>query len=179
MTDAEKPYFIRALPPYSPQIGALVQMMAYARLTTLQAVEEISQAELDTVPTGFSNSVGMLLAHIVAVDRLYQIASFQGINPYAGDEFVPYLGAMTFGARGPKVEGRTLTELLTDLESTRAVTLHEFSQRDDAWLDSIMGAWPHFQPNHHWAWFHVMEDEVSHRGQIRVIRKAIQRAAQC
>ncbi|MFC5848097.1 hypothetical protein [Deinococcus petrolearius] len=27
-------------------------------------------------------------------------------------------------------------------------------------------------PTHHWAWFHVMEDEVSHRGQIRLIRRA-------
>ena len=45
-------------------------------------------------------------------------------------------------------------------------------------LDSVMTAWPDFLPNQHWAWFHVMEDEVSHRGQIRVIRKAAQQAAQ-
>ncbi|WP_156123379.1 DUF664 domain-containing protein [Deinococcus radiopugnans] len=27
--------------------------------------------------------------------------------------------------------------------------------------------------NQHWAWFHVMEDEVSHRGQIRILRKHV------
>ncbi|WP_029478706.1 DUF664 domain-containing protein [Deinococcus frigens] len=33
---------------------------------------------------------------------------------------------------------------------------------------------PYFtEMNHHWAWFHVMEDEVSHRGQIRILRKRI------
>ena len=25
--------------------------------------------------------------------------------------------------------------------------------------------------NHHWCWFHVFEDEISHRGQIRLIRQ--------
>jgi uncharacterized damage-inducible protein DinB len=30
--------------------------------------------------------------------------------------------------------------------------------------------------NQHWAWFHVMEDEVSHRGQMRLIRKALKRS---
>ena len=39
---------IEPQPAYSPMIGVLVEMLAYARLTTLQAVEGMDRAELDT-----------------------------------------------------------------------------------------------------------------------------------
>ncbi|WP_407568692.1 DinB family protein [Deinococcus altitudinis] len=178
MTDAQKPYFIRALPPYSPHIGALVQMMAYARLTTVQAVEGMNGAELDAVPPGFSNSVGMLLAHIAATDRLYQAASFEGRDIYDAPEYAPHLGAMTFGHSGEPVRGRTLEHLLSELENVRAHTLSQLARRDDAWLAAAAQVPGFADMNQHWAWFHVMEDEVSHRGQIRILRRAIQQAAQ-
>lgn len=178
MTDAEKPFFIRPLPPYSPHIGALVQMMAYARSTTLQAVEGMSMSELDAIPPGFSNSVGMLLAHIAATDRLYQAASFEGRDMFDTSEYAPYLGAMTFGWKGEKVQGRTLEDLLNELEETRAHTLSQMAERDDNWLASPASVPGFADMNQHWAWFHVMEDEVSHRGQIRIIHKAVRQAAQ-
>ena len=80
---------------------------------------------------------------------------------------------MTFGWKGGKVQGRTLVSLLTELAAIRAHTLSQLSQRDDDWLASALTA-PGFEDvNQHWAWFHVMEDEVSHRGQIRILRKAL------
>lgn len=169
--EAKRLYRIEPQLPYTPHIGALIQMMAYARFTTLQAVDGLSVDELDAVPTNFTNSIGMLLAHIAATDRIYQYLSFEGIDPITEKtpEYAPYVGAMTFGAEGEKVQGRDLDTLLADLDATRAVTLAELAKRDDAWLTS-----PIFEyGNQHWAWFHVMEDEVSHRGQIRLIRKAL------
>ncbi|GGR00935.1 DinB family protein [Deinococcus ruber] len=173
--DPSRWFRIEAQPEYTPHIGALVQMMSYARMTTLQAVEDIPDEELDSLPAGFSNSIGMLLAHIAALDRLYHLFSFRGVNPYAATEFTPFRGAMSFGKRGERVTGRTLKELLSELEHSRAVTLHELTQRDDTWLLGILTGWDDFHPNHYWAWFHVMEDELSHRGQIRVLRKALKR----
>ncbi len=173
MTHTDRLYFIEAQPPYSPHIGALVQMMAYARSTTLQAVEGMSVAELDAVPSGFSNSVGMLLAHMAATDRVYQAASFEGRDVFDTPEYAPYLGAMTFGWKGEKVQGRTLESLLTELDEVRAHTLSQLARRDDAWLASPAPVPGFPDMNHHWAWFHVMEDELSHRGQIRVLRKAL------
>ena len=61
MSELKRPYFIEPHPPYSPHIGALVQMMEYVRSTTLEAVQDITAEELDSIPDGFSNSVGMLL----------------------------------------------------------------------------------------------------------------------
>lgn len=67
---SERAYRIEPESQYTPQIGALVEMMNYTRLTTLQAVEGLTTEQLDTVPEGFGNSIGMLLAHIAAVDRI-------------------------------------------------------------------------------------------------------------
>ena len=116
MTNTDRLYFIEPQPEYSPHIGALVQMMAYARMTTLKAVAGVSMAELDATVPGFSNSVGMLLAHIAATDRIYQAASFENRDPFETPEYAPYIGAMTFGWKGEKVQGHTLESLLAELE---------------------------------------------------------------
>ncbi|GGR00942.1 DinB family protein [Deinococcus ruber] len=169
---------IEPQPEYTPSIGALVEMMNYARMTTVQAVKGMTKVELDAIPDGFSNSVGMLLAHIAATDRLYHAVCFEGGDPFDTPEYAPYKGAMTFGEEGGRVFDRPLESLLSELEQSRAATLRELAKRDDAWLASRIAA-PGFEDmNQHWAWFHVMEDEVSHRGQIRILRKAVTVAAQ-
>jgi uncharacterized damage-inducible protein DinB len=176
MTDDQRWTRIEPQPEYTPGIGVLVEMMNYARMTTLQAVKDMSMAELDDIPPGFSNSIGMLLAHVAATDRLYQAVSFEDRDPFEAPDYAPYQGAMTFGWKGEKVQGRTLEDLLHELNETRAATLAQLAKLDDAWLASRIKA-PGFEDmNQHWAWFHVMEDEVSHRGQIRLIRKALKRA---
>lgn len=169
---SERAYRIEPEPQYTPHIGALAEMMNYARLTTLQAVEGLSVEQLDAVPEGFGNSIGMLLAHIAAVDRAYQIWSFEGRDLGEGDEVIQ--GGLSMGKNGtPPPTGQSLETLLAELEASRAETLKVFANKDDEWLASNMTVPDFDYPNHHWAWFHVMEDEVSHRGQIRILRKHV------
>ncbi|MEF2277861.1 DinB family protein [Deinococcus sp. YIM 134068] len=175
--DWKKTCLIEPAPGYTPHIGVLVAMMNYARLTTLQAVGGLSVEELDAIPPGFSNSIGMLLAHIAAVDRLYQRLSFEN-RGFDKGEMAVYGGAISFGQEGERVRGFELGHYLDDLEAARADTLAELARRDDTWLASNLQVPDFDYPNHHWAWFHVMEDEVSHRGQIRIIRKVLEAQTQ-
>ena len=47
----------------------------------------------------------------------------------------------------------------------------ELARRDDAWLEE-QSPFREGQPaNNHFKWFHVFEDELNHRGQIRWLRK--------
>jgi uncharacterized damage-inducible protein DinB len=171
--DPSRPYRIEPESRYTPQIGVLVEMLAYARMTTLQAVQGLTPEQLDATPPGFSNSIGTLLAHIAAVDRLYQAMSFEGRDPFEEDAFGPYRAGLTMGKEGECISGRPLEWYLRELEEARALTLTALAHKDDAWLASRLTV-PGFDgPNHHWAWFHVMEDEVSHRGQMRLIRKLV------
>ncbi|WP_221088673.1 DinB family protein [Deinococcus aquaedulcis] len=175
----DRAFQIRTGPPapFTPQIAALVDMLTYARLTTLQAVADMTPEELDTVPPGLGNSCGMLLAHLAAVHRIYHALSFEGHDPYDTGAFAPHRAALDLGeAARTQFCGHDLAWYEADLRETMALTLAGLAGRDDEWLTQPVPADPSL--NHHWAWFHVMEDEVSHRGQMRLIRRLLRGEAQ-
>ncbi|MGE5732383.1 MAG: DUF664 domain-containing protein, partial [Gemmatimonas sp.] len=64
-------------------------MLTYSRLTLLAAVEGLSRAELDHLHDVRSNSIGALLAHAAAVERWYQVLTFEDREPSA-DEAAPW-----------------------------------------------------------------------------------------
>lgn len=165
-------YRIEPAPEYGPQIGAVVEMMHYVRQNTLAAVRGLTVEQLDATPPGFSNSIGMLLAHVAAVERLYQLLSFEG-RWYDAGEKAALVGALSMGKEGERARGRDLVSYLADLEDARRDTLAELARRDDAWFASRLRAPDFGYGNHHWAWFHVMEDEVNHGGQMRLLRRNV------
>lgn len=56
-------------------------------------------------------------------------------------------------------------------------TLKALAQLDDTWLNEIHPFGNAKHANNHRKWFHVLEDELSHRGQILLIRKRLPRWA--
>ena len=164
-------------PPYSPTIGTLAEMLSYARLTTLQAVDGLDRSELDITFTDFPHSIALQLAHLAAAERAYQYISFRNIDPFAEDvpEYAPYLGAMTYGEHGLVLPRQSLDKLLRELDEVRQGTLAELKTRDDAWLSERLILPGFTDMNHHWLWFHVMEEELVQRGQIRLLREALLR----
>ena len=162
------PLRIEPLAGYAPTIGRLVGMLSYARSTTLAAVQGLTLAELDHLQDAESNSIGALLAHMNAVERSYQVLTFEGrlLSPEEQERWSP---ALHLGAEGRRaLRGYPLEHYLEEMAATRLITLAELAQRDDAWLERSVSLAPML--NAHWAWFHVAEDEVNHRGQIRWLR---------
>ena len=156
------------LPGYSPTVGRLVGMLTYARQTLLGSVGGLSQQALDHLHDAQSNSIGALLAHSAAVERWYQIFTFEERRPSAGDESA-LLPALELGDEGRRqLRGRNLVWYVERLSAVRAQTLAELGKRDDTWLEAPLKA--SAEVNAHWAWFHVAEDEINHRGQIRWLR---------
>ena len=143
-------------------------MLTYARTTTLAAVEGLTMADLDHLYDPDSNSIGALLAHIVAVERSYQVMTFEGrlLSPRENDLWST---ALRLGANGRRsLRGYPLDHYLEELTAVRRVTLETLAARDDVWLERSVSPAPKI--NAHWAWFHVTEDEINHRGQIRWLR---------
>ena len=167
------PFVVGELPGFTPQIGRLVAMMAYARRTTLAAVDGLTTVELDHLHDDRSNSIGALLAHIGAVEIAYQRSTFEGRSLTTADR-ARWEAALTLGARArDEIRGNPLTYYLSALEEVRAHTLRELAQRDDAWLDQETPFWNGLRANYYFQWFHVFEDEVNHRGQIRWLRQRL------
>jgi uncharacterized damage-inducible protein DinB len=152
-----------------------VGILLYARQTTLTAVEGLSIADLDHLQDDASNSIGALLAHIAAVERGYQHIVFDERPPTA-EETAALEPALTLGAEARRLlRGRSLEHYVHELAEARRITLAGLASRDDEWLEQSLRAAPAM--NAHWAWFHVAEDEISHRGQIRWLRARLPSAS--
>lgn len=162
------PLRIELIPGYTPAIGRLIGMLTYARSTTIAAAEGLTLAELDHLHDAQSNSIGALLAHIIVVERSYQVMTFED-RPLSPDENAQWSVALKLGAEGRRaLRARSLDHYLDELRSVRQLTLEGLAARDDAWLERSVSPAPKI--NVHWAWFHVAEDEINHRGQIRWLR---------
>jgi uncharacterized damage-inducible protein DinB len=163
---------ILPLSGFTPTIGRLVAMLTYARQTTLAAVNGLAREQLDHLHDARSNSIGALLAHVATVERVYQVVTFEEREPSAS-ETAAWSAALTLGDEGRReIRGRELQFYTDELMRAREATLAALAQRDDTWLEAPLRIAPEL--NAHWAWFHVAEDEISHRGQIRWLRGRLQ-----
>lgn len=157
---------------YSPQISYLVSQMDYVRKTTLDSVKGLTPTELDFLPCEDGNSIGALLLHMAAVERGFQIELFEGRKPNQL-EIDEWGAAYGLGEKGrATIKGNPLEFYLTQLHEVRSHTLLELSTRNDEWLfqDTL---WEDQASNHYFIWFHVFEDEINHRGQIRMTRRLL------
>jgi len=163
-------FLIEDVPGYTPQIGRLVGMMKYVRATTLQAVRRMTQAQLDHVQDTESNSIGALLAHIAAVEVAYQVITFER-RELNDEENARWGVALDLGeAARREIKAQPLEHYTRVLEEVRERTFREFENRVDDWLYE-QSKWGPGMANNYFMWFHVFEDELSHRGQIRWLKK--------
>jgi hypothetical protein len=90
---------------YSPQIGTMVSMMAFMRQQVLRSVKGMSVKDLDFLLDEKANRIGALLLHLVAVEKFYQLNTFEGVGngkmPEAWKE--QWGPAMELGDGGRKV----------------------------------------------------------------------------
>lgn len=164
-------YRILPLDGYTPTIGRLVGMLSYARQTTLKAVEGLTREQLDHLHDARSNSIGALLAHVATVERGYQLVTFEE-RELTPAENEAWSASLKLGADGRReIRGHDLQFYVDELLRAREATLAALAARDDAWLEAPLRIAPAL--NAHWAWFHVAEDEINHRGQIRWLRSRL------
>lgn len=162
---------IEPTPGFDPPIGQLVSMLAYTRATTLDDVAGLDRAGLDHRLDDQANSIGMILEHIAAVEEHYQIRTF-GLALAGEAEQRHRLGLRITDASHETFRNRPLEACLERLAAVRERTLTELARRDDAWLYERSEQRGRESNNYFW-WFHVIEEEISHRGQIRILRKRL------
>jgi uncharacterized damage-inducible protein DinB len=160
-------YVFRDLEGFTPHISRLVCMMNFVRQETLESVAGLTREQLDYLISPQSNTIGMLLAHVTNLEKWWQSHTFEG-NTTLWDNPAGRLGEV--GRQS--IHSHELDYYLNELSEARQKTLVELSKRDDAWLHE---AAPFFNNgklmNNYFKWFHVLEDEISHRGQILLIKR--------
>ncbi|MFE8700120.1 DinB family protein [Cytobacillus sp. FJAT-54145] len=164
-------YRITSKEGYDDKIGDLVTMLEYTRATILEDIEDLTPEDLDFLPDESSNSIGALLLHIAAIEFVHQVFSFEN-RDLNNEELLKWDTALSLGAKArAEIKNKPLeyyTKILTEI---RERTLTLFKTQQDSWLYEEK---PWGKMNNYWYWFHVMEDELNHRGQIRVIKRLLE-----
>lgn len=157
---------------FSPQVGTLVSMMNWMRDTVLRSVKGMKREELDYLHDPKSNTIGAMLLHLAATEVFYQGNTFEGLNDFKETERATWNPAMELGDEGRKViKGHDLDYYVNILTKTREKTLAELRKRDDKWLMTVDPKFFGGQPtNNYCKWFHVVEHESNHNGQIKWIK---------
>lgn len=168
-------YLINERAGYGQDMARLVSMMDYARHTTIQEVECLTIEQLDYRFNDQANSIGMLLAHMAAVEEVYQILTIDKRDVTEEDEQKLH-PALLLGPEGADIKGNSADWYLERLYTVRKQTMQAFSELDDGWLYEETEWWDGLPANNYFKWFHVFEDEINHRGQIRLIKKMLKRA---
>lgn len=167
---AERRYIIETVEPFESEVGRLVSMLEYTRYTTLREVEGLTVKQLDTKVEGCDNTIGMLLLHMASVEEAFQIMTF-GDRDLTDEEW----SRLESGLDLMVIKENEVAFYVDRLAEVRKRTLELFAGVGDEWLDrqSPFG-WDH-PANHYFKWFHVFEDELNHRGQIRLIVKQLKK----
>jgi uncharacterized damage-inducible protein DinB len=166
---AQGPNILGPREGFSPQVGTLVSMLNWMRASILQPVQGLTVAQLDHLHDKKANSIGALLLHLAAIERLYQINTFEGkkwgdFDSETEKEWGP---AARLGNEARKsIKGHQLAYYLGKLKEVRERTLAELQKRDDAWLMRVHSDSAGEPMNNYCKWFHVCEHESHHNGQV-------------
>ncbi|MEK7016963.1 DinB family protein [Bacillus sp. FSL R9-9410] len=162
-------YRVKSVDGYTKNIGELVSMLEHTRAVTLQEIESLSVEQLDLIMPSGGNSIGALLKHIAAIEKVHQLISFQN-RDFTKEELEIWEDALYLGEAGRSIRVCEIQYYEQLLQKVREETLEYLRQRDDEWLMSER-KWPNgVVYNQYYLWFHVLEDEISHRGQIKMLK---------
>jgi uncharacterized damage-inducible protein DinB len=161
---------------YTEQVSILVSMMDWMRATVLRSIEEISQKELDFLLDKDSNSIGAMLMHLAATERFYQIHTFEGrkwgdFDKKDTDRW--NVGSHLGDQAREEIKGNPISYYTDQLEEVREFTLAELKNRDDSWLMQSTDFFGNQPTNNYCKWFHVVEHESNHNGQIKYIKSRV------
>jgi len=157
----------------SLEFSKLVSMMDYTRVTTIREIENLTVRELDFLYDEEANSIGMLLAHMISVEKAYQIFTFENRDITDDDSSTLNPGLDLGNSARDQIKGNGIDFYLKQLAEVRNKTIEMFKTLPDEWLFERMSFWDGLPTNNYFKWFHVFEDELNHRGQIRIIKKMI------
>ena len=155
---------------YTTQIGVLVSMLNDMKNRVEYTVKDLDIESTDFILDENANSIGTLVYHLAATEKFYQLYTFEK-RQFNEEESNEWSIPMSMGndAR-EKFKGKPISYYLDIYTKTRQKTLEYLKEKDDDWLASIPEG---YRMNNHWSWYHVMEHQSSHLGQMLLIKKRV------
>jgi len=158
--------------PREHSLAYLLGILADARLVTLQIVDKLGSTEVDWQYKPGWNTIGALLDHITAIEHYFRIEFVEG-RKLTAEENERWEPAMEMGPHLPELIGiKQINDYKKTLIQSREMMVtalqglgyEDLVKRREGY-DDAEGC------NLAWVLFHMVEDEIYHRGQISIIRK--------
>lgn len=162
--------YIKQTKGYSPQIGITLSMLEDLKARVTNSVSQLSIEETDFLLDEEANSIGALILHLAATEKYYQLYTFEhrGFNFLENQKWETALNLGEIARN--EIKGESIDHYLEIWDEVRKETLRLLKTKDDNWFKSKVKV-RNSHMNNHWAWYHVMEHQANHMGQIRLIAK--------
>ena len=153
---------------YTTQIGNVVSMLEDLKGRVTNSVSNLTLEETDFLLDEKANRIGAMIFHLAATEKYYQVYTFEnrGLNKVEREKWdvAQNLGST---ARN-RIKDKPIDYYLNIWNEVRKETLRLLKTKDDNWFSLKVH---NGNMNNHWAWYHVMEHQANHMGQIRLIIK--------
>ncbi|MBQ4819919.1 DUF664 domain-containing protein [Aquimarina sp. MMG016] len=155
---------------FTPQIGTLISMLNNLSNRVERVVKDLDIRQTDHLLDEKANRIGALVMHLAAAEKIYQNMTFEN-RRFNDEEKEQWQAGLSLGEEArEKFQGKPISYYLDIYKEVRKKTIEELKKRNDEWLEK---SWPGAPMNNHFAWFHVMEHQSSHLGQILMLKKRI------
>ena len=162
-------YEIKSKEGYTPNIGLMVAMLEDLKVRITEQVKDLSQTETDFEFDDKSNSIGSLVMHLVSTEAYFQIETLEGRKWTEEEHNILGVGAGLNDTSKKQLKEKPIKYYLDLWEDVRKKTLAGLKTKDDAWFASNVDE----GMNYHWAWYHVMEHQANHMGQIALVKNRL------
>ncbi|REG88575.1 mycothiol transferase [Algoriphagus antarcticus] len=155
---------------YDHDTGTMVSMLENLRARIIYSTQELNQEQTDFLLDDKANRIGAMIMHLAATEVYYQAYTFEG-RGFNKEEKKKWETALNLGdeARAEFV-GKPIQYYLEIWSKVRQNTLDMLKTKDDKWFGELAKGG---QTDNHWAWFHVMEHQANHMGQINMLRSRL------
>ncbi|WP_316634914.1 DUF664 domain-containing protein [uncultured Flavobacterium sp.] len=154
----------------SPKIGDMISMLEDLKGRVERAVKSMNQYEIDYLHDEQANRIGALVMHLAAAEKYYQVFTFEN-RGFNEEEKKKWQTALDLDQGGrDEFKGHDIQYYLDIYNEVRAKTISELKKRDDAWFAEVQ---TRYDMTNQYCWFHVMEHQSSHLGQILFLKKRI------
>ena len=154
----------------NPQIDNMISMLEDLKDRVENKVKNLPQKHVDHLHDPKANRIGALVMHLAAAEVYYQKYTF-GESVFEKKNPELWKAGMNLDDAGRELlQGKPISFYLDIYNKVRAKTIEELRKRDDVWFRKVNTG---NSISNQYAWFHVMEHQSSHLGQILFLAKRL------
>ncbi|WBX75880.1 DUF664 domain-containing protein [Tenacibaculum ovolyticum] len=154
----------------NPEIESMISMLEDLKARVERIVKDLPQEHVDHLHDVKANRIGALIMHLAAAEAYYQKYTFNKTLINKTNENIWDAG-MNLDTKGRDLlQGKPISYYLKIYSNVRQKTIEELRKKDDKWFKSVN---PGKGISNQYAWFHVMEHQSSHLGQILFLKKRL------